>query len=76
MMLNDKASQYRHLTTESVDECFMHCYEDCFCMSFQMCKKDTECHLMSSNQFQNESKLIAAKGYSYYDMLPDIEKVI
>ena len=74
MMLYDTFSQYRHLTTNTVDECFMHCFEDCFCMSFQICQ-NTECHLMSSNQFQNESKLITAKGCSYYDMLPDLDKI-
>ena len=65
---------FRKLTMKTVDECFFHCYEDCFCMAFQMCQS-TECQLLSTNQFQSSSALVTMKGCSYYDMLPDFEQV-
>jgi hypothetical protein len=65
---------FRKLTMKTVDECFFHCYEDCFCMAFQMCQS-AECQLLSTNQFQSSSALVTMKGCSYYDMLPDFEQV-
>ncbi|XP_028416284.1 uncharacterized protein LOC114540214 [Dendronephthya gigantea] len=66
---------FRNLTMKTVDECFLACYEDCFCMSFQMCSQNTECQLLSSNQFRLPSDLLDMTGCSYYDMLPDLELI-
>jgi hypothetical protein len=63
---------FRKLAMKTVDECFFHCYEDCF--SFEMCQSK-ECQLLSTNQFQSPSALVTMKGCSYYDMLPDLEQV-
>ncbi|XP_028416304.1 uncharacterized protein LOC114540227 [Dendronephthya gigantea] len=65
---------FRNLAMKTVDECFLACYEDCFCMSFQMCRQNTECQLLSSNQFQSPFALHSMMGCSYYDMVPDFEQ--
>ncbi|CAB4033556.1 Versican core [Paramuricea clavata] len=61
---------FRNLTMKSIVECFFACLEDCLCMSFQMCE-NTECQLLSSNQFRSPSTLLAVMGCSYYDMVPN-----
>ena len=43
------------------------------CLSFQICH-ETECQLLSSNQFQ--SKLDALIGCTYYDMTPPASKQV
>ncbi len=58
---------FRNLTMKTVMECFLACFEDCLCLSFQMCKR-TECQLLSSSQIQ--STLDTMPGCTYYDMLP------
>ena len=58
---------FRNLTMTTVMECFLACFEDCLCLSFQMCNR-TECHLLSSSQIQ--STLDTMPGCTYYDMLP------
>ena len=66
---------FRNLSMKSVDECFLACYEECFCMTFQMCHQNTECQLLSSNQFRSPFALHSMTGCSYYDMVPDLELV-
>ena len=56
---------FRNLTVKTVIECFFACLEDCLCLSFQMCN-ETECQLLSSNQFQ--SALLTMTECTYYDM--------
>ena len=76
-VVEDKALHgyhYRSHANKTEDECFLNCYKDCFCMAFQICK-ETECQLLSSNQFQSPSALVLGKGCSYYDMLPDLQQV-
>ena len=58
---------FRNLTTKTVVECFLACLDDCLCRSFQMCN-DTDCQLLSSNQFQ--STLVTMTECTYYDMHP------
>ena len=65
---------FRKLTMIAVDECFLSCYEDCFCMAFQVCQ-NSECQLLSSNRFLSSRALVSLKGCSYYDMLPDLQQV-
>ena len=58
---------FRKFTMKTIVECFFACLEDCLCLSFQMCNK-TECHLLSSSQFQ--STLVTMTECNYYDMNP------
>ena len=58
---------FRNLTMKTVVECFLACLDDCLCRSFQMCN-ETECQLLSSNQFQ--STLVIMTECTYYDMHP------
>ena len=63
---------FRNLTMKTVIECFLACLEDCLCLSFQMCN-ETECQLLSSNQFQ--STLVTMTECTYYDMHPTATQV-
>ena len=63
---------FRNLTMKTVMECFLACLEDCLCLSFQMCN-ETECKLLSSNQFQ--STLVTMTECTYYDMHPTASQV-
>ena len=58
---------YRNFTMKTVIQCFFACLEDCLCLSFQVCN-ETQCHLLSSNQFQ--STLVTMTECTYYDMRP------
>ena len=65
---------FRNLTMKSIVECFIACLEDCLCMSFQTCQ-NTECQLLSSNQFQSPSALVTMMGCSYFDMVPNSVRI-
>ena len=58
---------FQNLTMKTVMECFLACFENCLCLSFQICH-EKECQLLSSNQFL--SKLNILIGCTYYDMTP------
>jgi hypothetical protein len=64
---------FRNLTMKTVLDCFLACFEDCLCISFQMCN-ETECQLLSSSQFQ--STLDTIMGCTYYDMVPSSSKQV
>ena len=64
---------FQNLTMKTVMECFLACFENCLCLSFQMCH-EKECQLLSSNQFQ--SKLDTLIDCTYYDMTPPASKQV
>ena len=63
---------FRNFTLKTIFECLFACLEDCLCLSFQMCN-ETECHLLSSNQYQ--STLVTMTECTYYDMNPTASHV-
>jgi hypothetical protein len=63
-------SAFRNLT---MVDCFLACFEDCLCISFQMCN-ETDCQLLSSSQFQ--PTLDTIMGCTYYDMVPSSSKQV
>ena len=64
---------FRNLSMKTIVECFFACLDDCLCLSFQMCN-ETECQLLSSNQFQ--STLVTMTECTYYDMHPTGSKQV
>ncbi|CAB3996089.1 Sphingomyelinase phosphodiesterase D [Paramuricea clavata] len=58
---------FRNLTIINAVECFMFCQQERICKAFQMCRKNKDCQLLSSNQFQSPSAFVTMIGCTYYD---------
>ena len=58
---------FRNLTVINAVECFMFCQQERLCKAFQMCRKNKDCQLLSSNQFQSPSAFVTMIGCTYYD---------
>ena len=74
--LKDKALTgfaFHNFTMKTMADCFLACFNECLCMSFQM-YNETECQLLSSNRFQ--STLKPKIGFTYYDMLPETSQKV
>jgi hypothetical protein len=57
---------YKNLTTNTVQECFSVCINDCRCVSYQL--KGTRCELIDEDRHTAPNSFKPMSGYKYYEL--------
>lgn len=69
----NETNKIREITVKQEAECFFNCYQNCHCLSFNVC--GTKCELNAANSFSTSVSIIKKEGCRYYDQpLDEVKK--
>lgn len=68
-------SSYKNLTSNTVQQCFSMCIQDCRCVSYQM--YDKQCQLIDENrQTVSDAHFMPISGYLYFELNQDFKNKV